>query len=89
MIEDAYTLGQQLGLDVWCEDEAGTRVRDALLRAAGRGVEVSLLVDGFGASEATEGFFAPLAEAGARFCRFVPRYGRTRRSFSWRRPPIR
>jgi cardiolipin synthase A/B len=61
---------------IWCEDEAGTRVRDALLRAAGRGVEVSLLVDGFGASEATEGFFAPLAEAGARFCRFVPRYGR-------------
>jgi len=61
---------------IWCEDEAGTRVRDALVRAAGRGVEVSLLVDGFGASEATEGFFAPLAEAGARFCRFVPRYGR-------------
>ena len=23
MIEDAYTLGQSLGLDVWCEDEAG------------------------------------------------------------------
>src|SRR5581483_10878791 len=61
---------------IWCEDEAGTRVRDALVRAAGRGVEVSLLVDGFGASAATEGFFAPLAEAGARFCRFVPRYGR-------------
>ena len=23
MIEDAYTLGEQLGLEVWCEDEAG------------------------------------------------------------------
>ena len=23
MIEDAYTLGQELGLEVWCEDEAG------------------------------------------------------------------
>ena len=23
MIEDAYTLGKQLGLEVWCEDEAG------------------------------------------------------------------
>ncbi len=23
MIQEAYTLGQQLGLDVWCEDEAG------------------------------------------------------------------
>ncbi|MBV9882506.1 MAG: phosphatidylserine/phosphatidylglycerophosphate/cardiolipin synthase family protein [Sphingomonadaceae bacterium] len=61
---------------IWCEDESGTRVRDALLEAARRGVDVALLVDGFGASEAGEPFFRPLAEAGARFCRFVPRYGR-------------
>ncbi len=61
---------------IWCEDESGTRVRDALVRAAARGVEVALLVDGFGAAEAKEPFFAPLADAGARFCRFVPRYGR-------------
>jgi cardiolipin synthase len=61
---------------IWCEDESGTRVRDALVRAAQRGVDVALLVDGFGASEAGEPFFAPLAETGARFCRFVPRYGR-------------
>lgn len=61
---------------IWCEDEAGTRLRDALVRAAGRGIEVSVLVDGFGAANASEAFFAPLAEAGARFCRFVPRYGR-------------
>src|SRR3954470_21447727 len=51
---------------ILCEDASGTRVRDALLRAATRGVEVALLVDGFGASEAKEDFFAPLAEAGAR-----------------------
>src|SRR3954471_6218854 len=61
---------------IWCEDEAGTRVRDALVRAAQRGIEVALLVDGFGAADAREDFFAPLAEAGARFCRFVPRWGR-------------
>jgi cardiolipin synthase len=61
---------------IWCEDEAGTRVRDALVAAAERGVEVSLLVDGFGAADAKEGFFAPLADSGARFCRFVPRWGR-------------
>jgi cardiolipin synthase len=61
---------------IWCEDKAGTRVRDALARAAQRGVEVALLVDGFGTSNLKEGFFAPLAESGARFCRFVPRYGR-------------
>ena len=61
---------------IWCEDESGTRVRDALVRAAERGVDVAVLVDGFGAADASEGFFAPLAEAGARFCRFVPRWGR-------------
>src|ERR1043166_4810407 len=62
---------------IWCEDETGTRVRDALVRAAERGVDVALLVDGFGASEVKEGFFAPRAGGGARFCRFVPRWGRT------------
>ena len=61
---------------IWCEDEAGTRVRDALVRAAERGVDVALLVDGFGAADVRESFFAALAEAGARFCRFVPRWGR-------------
>jgi cardiolipin synthase len=61
---------------IWCEDRAGTRLRDALVQAAGRGVKVAVLVDGFGAANASEAFFQPLAEAGARFCRFVPRYGR-------------
>lgn len=61
---------------IWCVDSAGTRVRDALVRAAERGVAVAVLVDGFGASEANEDFFKPLSDAGARFCRFVPRYGR-------------
>jgi cardiolipin synthase len=61
---------------IWCQDDSGTRVRDALVMAAERGVEVALLVDGFGASDAKEDFFAPLSKAGARFCRFVPRYGR-------------
>jgi len=51
-------------------------VRDALLAAARRGVRVSLLVDGFGASGAPAGFFQPLLDAQARFCRFVPRWGR-------------
>ena len=61
---------------IWENDEVGQQVRDALVRAAGRGVQVSLLVDGFGASRANEAFFAPLANVGARFCRFVPRWGR-------------
>lgn len=61
---------------IWVDDEAGRRVRDALVAAAGRGVAVSLLIDGFGSSNAPKGFFQPLVEAEARFCRFVPRWGR-------------
>ena len=51
-------------------------MRDALRAAAERGVRVSLLVDGFGASDAPAAFFKPLVDAKARFCRFVPRWGR-------------
>jgi cardiolipin synthase len=61
---------------IWVDDPVGRRVRDALVRAQGRGVEVSLLIDDFGASDAPAGFFQPLIDAGARFCRFVPRWGR-------------
>ena len=61
---------------IWEDDVAGRRVRDALVAAAERGVSVSLLVDGFGASSAPKGFFQPLIDAQARFCRFVPRWGR-------------
>jgi cardiolipin synthase len=75
LIDEART-SLRLLYYIWCEDESGTRVRDALLRATERGVEVALLVDGFGAADAREDFFAPLSHAGARFCRFVPRYGR-------------
>jgi len=59
---------------IWKDDAAGQRVRDALVRAAERGVDVKLLVDGFGA--AGEGFFQPLVDAGGSFCRFAPRWGR-------------
>jgi cardiolipin synthase len=60
---------------IFLDDAAGTRVRDALLAALERGVTVSLLVDGFGAT-GNKGFFQPLVDAGAGFCRFSPRYGR-------------
>jgi cardiolipin synthase len=61
---------------IWADDASGRRVRDALTAAARRGVEVALLVDGFGASGAGERFFAELVAAGCRFARFVPRWGR-------------
>lgn len=57
-------------------DEAGHRVRDALVAARARGLEVSLLIDGFGSEDVPDTFFQPLVEAGCRFCRFEPRWGR-------------
>jgi len=56
-------------------DHAGDRVRDALVAAARRGVEVKLLVDGFG-SGAPPDFFAGVDEAGGKHCVFIPSYGR-------------
>ena len=60
---------------IFLDDASGTRVRDALIAAAERGVAVSLLVDGFGATGNT-GFFQPLLDAGISFCRFSPHWGR-------------
>lgn len=56
-------------------DRSGEKVRSALIAAARRGVEVKLLVDGFG-SGATPEFFAAIDQAGGRHCVFNPSYGR-------------
>ena len=58
------------------DDACGERVRDALVRAAQRGVAVSLAIDGFGSAEVEDGFFAPLIEAGGRFTRFQAKWSR-------------
>lgn len=62
---------------IYLDDEAGAAVRQALIDATARGVNVHLIVDGLG-SEHAEGndFFAPLHAAGVEVCRFVPRWGR-------------
>lgn len=62
---------------IYVDDDAGIAVRDALVRAAGREVRVSLTVDGLG-SEGAAGhqFFDSVAAAGVDVCRFVPRWGR-------------
>lgn len=54
-------------------DNAGTKVRDALVDAAKRGVEVTLIIDAFG-SDAPDHFFDPLVEAGGYFAVFSPRW---------------
>ena len=62
---------------IYVDDDAGTAVRQALIEAAGRGVQVQLIVDGLGSEPAaSHDFFDPLREAGVETCRFVPRFGR-------------
>lgn len=53
-------------------DVSGTMVRDALVRAAQRGVSVALIVDDFG-NDAGAQFFEPLVEAGGSFAIFSPK----------------
>ncbi|WP_375427581.1 phosphatidylserine/phosphatidylglycerophosphate/cardiolipin synthase family protein [uncultured Sphingomonas sp.] len=60
---------------IYADDASGRRINEALIAAAGRGVTVSVVVDGFGCEVPSE-FFSPLREAGASVCRFEPRWGR-------------
>ncbi|OBV11240.1 phospholipase D-like domain-containing protein [Erythrobacter dokdonensis] len=56
------------------DDASGTKVRDALVAAAGRGVAVQLIVDDFG-NDARRAFFDPLIRAGGGFAIFSARWG--------------
>ena len=47
---------------IFASDEAGHRIRDALVEAAHRGVVVRLLLDGYGTSATGEKFFQPIRE---------------------------
>jgi len=73
LIDGART-SLRMAFYIYAEDETGTRVRDALIAAARRGVAVTLIIDGFGSSASDE-FFAGLEAAGGRFCRFIPHWG--------------
>ena len=61
---------------IFHNDAAGTRVRDALVAACERGVEVTVLIDGFGSDRAKDAFFQPLLDSRCGFCRFQPKLGR-------------
>ncbi|WP_294057178.1 phosphatidylserine/phosphatidylglycerophosphate/cardiolipin synthase family protein [Sphingomonas sp.] len=62
---------------IYVDDAVGNAIRDGLIRAAGRGVAVYLIVDGLGSEAAqSHAFFEPLRAAGVDVCRFVPRWGR-------------
>ncbi len=58
----------------FASDDCGRVVRNALIEAAGRGVDVQLIVDSFG-SQPDEDFFEPLREAGAKYSVFSARIG--------------
>lgn len=60
---------------IYCDDTVGREVRDAMLEAIERGVDVRLIVDGFGSSVPAD-FFDCLSDKGADICRFIPRFGR-------------
>ena len=55
---------------IWRRDRAGTIVRDALVKAAQRGVQVRVLVDEMGSLWLRRSFFAPLVKAGGEFSWF-------------------
>jgi cardiolipin synthase A/B len=61
---------------IFCADDSGTVVANALIESRRRGVEVTFLVDGFGTQDMPQFVFQPLIDAGVRFNRFLPRFGR-------------
>jgi cardiolipin synthase A/B len=76
LIDNAQT-NLKLLYYIYAEDAAGQRVHNAMLAAAGRGVNVALIVDGFGSdTDSHEQFFKPLKAAGVDVCTFHPRWGR-------------
>lgn len=54
-------------------DEVGMLLRDALLDAAGRGVNIEITVDGYGTAELESDYIAELVEAGISFRMFEPK----------------
>src|SRR5882762_3127784 len=70
---------------LYADDETGERVTDALARAAARGVNVHLLVDGFGARDFSRRFRDRLQAAGAHLLVFRPEFAPRR----WRRGRLR
>jgi len=54
------------------DDKVGRELQQALLRAAGRGARVDVLVDGWGSPDLPSSFTQPLQEAGVKLRSFEP-----------------
>ncbi len=61
---------------IFANDEIGHEVASALCQAAGRGVQVNLTVDGFGARNFADDFMGMLTSAGVRALFYRPEIGR-------------
>jgi cardiolipin synthase len=70
---------------IYADDETGRRVAAALSAAAGRGVAVRVLVDGFGARGFEQGLGRELSAAGVEVLSYRPEAGR----FAFRRHRLR
>lgn len=57
---------------IWYDDKIGRQLRDALVAAAERGVQVDVTVDGYGSAPLGKAFVASLTEAGVRLHVFAP-----------------
>ncbi len=57
---------------IWFDDPVGRELRAVLMRAARRGAEVHVLIDGWGSPDLGEEFVQGLADAGVRLRAFEP-----------------
>jgi len=71
-IADSARYSLHLQTYIFDEDETGTRVADALIRAAGRNVLVYVLLDGYASRHLSSAFVARLRAAGIRLEFFAP-----------------
>lgn len=58
---------------IWFEDNVGWQLHDALLKAARRGVNIEVLLDGYGSPDLSDRFVGELTAAGVIFRYYDPR----------------
>ncbi|WP_039055140.1 cardiolipin synthase ClsB [Enterobacter sp. Bisph1] len=72
---DAIAHAQQrviLETFIWYEDDVGRQLHQALLRAAQRGINIEVLLDGYGSPDLSESFVNELTAAGVIFRYYDP-----------------
>ena len=69
---DAATREIYLETYIFADDATGQRIAAALSRAAGRGVTVHVMIDGFGSKDLGEEFMRTLQQAGVRMLKYRP-----------------